>query len=370
MGRVPDVGEARMSSRERRPSVFAFSSGAWPCGIANYHRHLAEQLSAQLSLETLLLPTERVSRSRPLTLWRYRRCYRRLAALADRADAVLLQLVSFWNGTRAGEHMLPAFWARLRRPVVTVLHEWPQPPEPEHYAGPAPVCWAKRLTTRAAGLFDYGAGGYDGWLASSFLGGTAHFIVHSKELRDRLADSGVDRTRLSWTPCPAFPLPAPRATGAETAARWTRGRRPIVLFGFPHPRKRYDVALQALARMGDEFVLVQVGSAEGAFRGACLQQLRRLAADLGVADRFVPTGEVDTQTMADLFHAAEIAWAPAEYATGSSSLGYLASAGLPIVATQPDSPQAAAYRAIAERVRDQLGAGGPAKAAPKIVIEA
>src|SRR6187401_758812 len=45
-------------------------------------------------------------------------------------------------------------------------------------------------------------------------------------------------------------------------------------------------------------------------------------------------------------------------------------AGLPIVATQPDSPQAAAYRAIAANVRDQLGAGGGAKAAPKIVIEA
>src|SRR6187397_3391582 len=45
-------------------------------------------------------------------------------------------------------------------------------------------------------------------------------------------------------------------------------------------------------------------------------------------------------------------------------------AGLPIVATQPDSPHAAAYRTIAANVRDQLGAGGPAKAAPKIVIEA
>jgi ATP-binding protein involved in chromosome partitioning len=45
-------------------------------------------------------------------------------------------------------------------------------------------------------------------------------------------------------------------------------------------------------------------------------------------------------------------------------------AGLPIVATQPDSPHAAAYRAIAANVRDQLGAGGTAKAAPKIVIEA
>jgi ATP-binding protein involved in chromosome partitioning len=44
--------------------------------------------------------------------------------------------------------------------------------------------------------------------------------------------------------------------------------------------------------------------------------------------------------------------------------------GLPIVATQPDSPNAAAYRGIAERVRDQLGAGGAGKPAPKIVIEA
>jgi len=45
-------------------------------------------------------------------------------------------------------------------------------------------------------------------------------------------------------------------------------------------------------------------------------------------------------------------------------------AGLPIVATRPDSPQAAAYRAIAERVRDQLGGQAAAKPAPKIVIEA
>src|SRR5438105_908829 len=45
-------------------------------------------------------------------------------------------------------------------------------------------------------------------------------------------------------------------------------------------------------------------------------------------------------------------------------------AGLPVVATQPDSASAAAYRAIAANVRDQLGGAGPSKAAPKIVIEA
>ena len=42
--------------------------------------------------------------------------------------------------------------------------------------------------------------------------------------------------------------------------------------------------------------------------------------------------------------------------------------GLPVVATEPDGPHAAAYRNIAVAVRDQLGAGG--RAAPKIVIEA
>jgi ATP-binding protein involved in chromosome partitioning len=45
-------------------------------------------------------------------------------------------------------------------------------------------------------------------------------------------------------------------------------------------------------------------------------------------------------------------------------------AGLPIVATQPDSPHAAAYRAIAANVRDQLGSAAASRPAPKIVIEA
>ena len=43
-------------------------------------------------------------------------------------------------------------------------------------------------------------------------------------------------------------------------------------------------------------------------------------------------------------------------------------AGAPVVATDPDGPHAAAFRAIAARVRDSLKVEG--RAAPKIVIEA
>jgi len=44
-------------------------------------------------------------------------------------------------------------------------------------------------------------------------------------------------------------------------------------------------------------------------------------------------------------------------------------AGLPIVATKPDSPYAKIYRDIAARVRDQMAGGGKARTAPRIVIE-
>ena len=44
-------------------------------------------------------------------------------------------------------------------------------------------------------------------------------------------------------------------------------------------------------------------------------------------------------------------------------------AGLPIVATQPDGPHAAAYRVIAENVKAAMAGGGAAKPAPRIVIE-
>jgi ATP-binding protein involved in chromosome partitioning len=45
-------------------------------------------------------------------------------------------------------------------------------------------------------------------------------------------------------------------------------------------------------------------------------------------------------------------------------------AGLPVVATEPDGPHAKIYRDIGARIRDQLGAGGDGRPAPKIVIEA
>ena len=55
--------------------------------------------------------------------------------------------------------------------------------------------------------------------------------------------------------------------------------------------------------------------------------------------------------------------------TRSMAIREKSDAGLPLVATEPDSPRAQIYRDIAAKVADQLKAGG-GRAAPKIVIEA
>ena len=52
-----------------------------------------------------------------------------------------------------------------------------------------------------------------------------------------------------------------------------------------------------------------------------------------------------------------------------TSIRETSDAGTPIVAKDPGSPEARAFIAIAERVRDKLSDGGDAKPAPKIVME-
>jgi ATP-binding protein involved in chromosome partitioning len=43
--------------------------------------------------------------------------------------------------------------------------------------------------------------------------------------------------------------------------------------------------------------------------------------------------------------------------------------GRPIVVSDPDSPHAKAYRAIADRIWEKLSDQGGARAAPRIVVE-
>jgi glycosyltransferase involved in cell wall biosynthesis len=313
------------------PRVIAYTSGADPCGIADYHGRLAEHLP---ELErSVRLPTRIVLRDRPLALVKQRLAYRALAAEADGYDVVLLQMISSWNGFRLGEYLLPTFLDRLRPPVVAVLHEWPES-VPQEIAGRGLTGLARQALTRTLRRIDFAGDHFDQWLTRRFLPRLRHVIVHAEHLRERLLAAGVSSERITFSLMPVYPCPPPIG---DTPALVPGDRRIVVLFGFPHPRKRYEVAIQALERLPTDTVMVLIGSASDNFRRTYLDELRALAASNGTLERLVITGEVDAGVLGGLLSRADVALAPAGYATGSASIGYLIAAGVPIVASDVPS---------------------------------
>src|SRR5262245_989330 len=312
--------------------LICYSSGAWPCGIANYHRRLEPILRDAFAVTTHHLPTIPVLRDRPVALARQRRRYMVLANESSAYDAALLQFITFWNGNRLGENMLPSFVDHLAAPLVVVLHEWPLPQEAE----PDDGSWPKRIVRSTALQFAQGPRDYDGWLRTRFFPRVAHFIVHASELSTRLLEVGVSEDRVTRVVAPVYELasePEPGNPIAPDLWNTLESKRVLLLFGFPHPRKNYELALAALTRLPEDVVLVMAGSTEGRFRSDYANSLSTFARKLGVAHRFHTTGEIGTRALADLFERTTVAVAPFSYATGSASLGYFLAARLPIVAS-------------------------------------
>ena len=315
--------------------VVGYTSGAQPCGIADYHRKVATGLAAVgVQCDTVPLPTGSVYRDRPVALWKQRRLYAGLAARSGAYDAVLLDLLTHWNGLRAGENTLPAFINHLRGPLLMIVHEWPPVLDPESDSQSLP----KRLVTQLAGLAirlgERKGLPYEEWMAKRVFARADHILVHARVLRDRLLAVGIPEERVTFQ---IFPIPKVHdRVGSKVVDEFARRfahRRKIVVFGFPHPRKTLEHAIQALPQMPADVMLMFVGGIEGEFRRHYVRSLQEIASGLGVLDRIEFLGEVPEPSLPFAFELAEFALAPFSYATGSASFSYLIAEGMPIVAS-------------------------------------
>ena len=313
--------------------VIAYSSGAWPCGIADYHQKLVREFDPGIQCDSVKLPTDTVYRDRPLQLWQRRRHYARLADRSRGYDVSLIQFITHWNGTRAGEYALPVFVNALAVPFATMLHEWPPAVKPEANDSSS----ARRIALRAAALattkWDLSGYEQEEWFKRRFLGRAGHIFVHSEALRDRVVAAGIPSERITFAVFPVSQLPAGDSATADALRTRLGGRRIILIFGFPHPRKTLELAIQALPSLAPDITLVFVGGLDGEFRQQYVASLLQLAERLGVRDRAEFVGEVPESSLRAVFECAEFALAPFAYATGSSSFAYLMAAGVPIVAS-------------------------------------
>lgn len=348
--RIPD---SEASKREtdilpaRRRSLVCFGSGNWPCGIANYHRDLERELrevgGPELSVVTHTYPVGRIRRDQLGALRRREREFRALAARADGADAAIVEFHdSFFNAMRRGECLFEPFLRRVRPPALVILHEYPEAVEE---APPPP--WSRPLRRARRLAADLVALGLewnrvstrdpDRWIAGLFGNSDIRIAVHDPALAARLVRLGVPASRVLARPHPIQPLGA--ATAAPEAARARFGLpadpaiRFVGLFGFPVPRRGFDVAVRALARLPENIHLVLTGGSRGPDDDRARGQLRELAESLGAGGRFHLVGWLERPELADLFSTWSLGLAPFREVTGSGSTAFLMEAGLPVVAS-------------------------------------
>lgn len=120
-------------------------------------------------------------------------------------------------------------------------------------------------------------------------------------------------------------------------------RRVLGMLGYIHRRKGYDLAVEALQYLPEDFVLLCVGRPGRDSRGYA-DELKRRATELGVSERFRMTGYVEEEDLDDYLAATDLALCPFREASASGSLATWIAAERPVLAS--DLPLFVEYNEI------------------------
>ena len=289
--------------------VSLLSSWQERCGIAEYSRLLVEELRRRAEVE--IVPAS-FRRGPPAT-------YRALGTALNAGEVAHVQHSYAFFG---GMHPLRAGWATVagavRRPLMVTVHELDQSAMGSYHLPPTLELAYKRRFNRSA--FHHPA--------------IRWWMTHSAELKASLVQLGVPDERITYRPMPlehsGRPLPSPEPLRHSLRLE---GKRPLVILGFLARRKGYDLALEALASLPPEFVLVAAGGTHAADHTEGEAWLRRLAAQAGLEDRLRVTGFLSEADLERATALAEVILAPFREMSASASLAYALSREKPIIAS-------------------------------------
>lgn len=274
--------------------------GSWDvrCGIADYTRRLVEALQGETEID--IVPAS--FRASP------RHVYAAMGAALNAGDVAHIQHSYAIFG---GMHPLRSGWGALagqvRRPLLVTLHELDLQARGT-YRLPEPVELAyKRWFNRSVFLHP----------------SVGAWMVHSRELREGLLHLGAREDQVIYRPIPVESAPAGPADAAGVRARLRlEGKRPLAILGFLTRRKGYDLALAALRRLPEEFVLVAAGGEHAADRTGTEAWLRAAAGAAGLADRVRITGFLSESDLEGVTALAEVVLAPFHEMSASASVSF------------------------------------------------
>jgi glycosyltransferase involved in cell wall biosynthesis len=261
------------------------------CGVADYTAHLLPELRRLVEV----VPLDEES-----------------AALAGGLDLVHVQHQYFlFGGVAPWKNRFHRTLNRLRAPVVLTAHEFVEP------GGGALRTAAVRLTNRRQ--FAHPS--------------VRRIIVHTEEDRRRMERSGLPVERVSVVRHGVPPAPVLPDRSEARAALDVEGRFVLTLFGFLSRRKGHSLALEALAGLPGEAVLLLAGGRHPQDGTSYTADLEAEIARRGQGGRARITGYLSEPGVAAVMAATDLALAPFTESSGSGSLALAFSCGKPTLAS-------------------------------------
>lgn len=244
--------------------------------------------------------------------------YAQMGRALNLGDIVHVQhSYAFFQGMRPWNSRWQTLLGQMDRGVVLTIHE---------------------LDDRATGAYHLPAAwelAYKRWFnARAFLHpAISEWIVHSSLIEQALLELGAPAERVHYWrhPVSAEPPPLPDAEAARRRFGLEE-KRVLTIIGFLARRKGYDLAIEALAKLPDDVVLLCAGGEHAADRTRPTEWVKELAKAAGVSERVRVTGFLSEKDFLQALAATNLVLAPFREVSGSGSLALAIAHRLPILA--------------------------------------
>lgn len=304
--------------RSPRPTVIAilnvtmFTSWQVRCGIADYSAHLAEALNRLDDAHVTIVPFDR----RPHT----RHDYERWGEQMNAGDIAHVQHeYSFFGYLLPWRNHFDAFADRIRKPLVITRHV--------SFDGPlaVPGHGIRHVAAQIKwSLYNRWLGRYARYLNKDLFARAQRIIVLSARLKAHLVARGLPPDNIHVIPAgvPDVPRAAPEEAHAlRESWGWPAPHKRIICqFGFIAPPKGHLLALEALTRLPDDYVLLIAGGLRVESQRWYLDALQRRIAQLGLGARVRITGYLSKADVARHLAASDLLIYPNTHADFSYSL--------------------------------------------------
>lgn len=284
--------------------VTMFSSWQVRCGIAGYTSHLVAALCSLDGMQASVVPYDRKIHPRE--------DYARWGRMMNEGDVAHIQHeYPFFGYLLPWQNHYRTFVSRIKKPLVITRHV--------SFDGPL-LLPGNAIRQFKWWLYNRGLGPYATYLNKGTFDVAREIIVLTQRIKDHLVARGITSEKIHVIPAGVPDVP-PAGGGQELRARWGwEDKRIAGIFGYITPAKGHSIALHALARLPDDYVLVIAGGLRREADRAALVLIERQIAKLGLQRRVRITGYLPEAELPAHIDACDLLVYPATHVDSSYSI--------------------------------------------------